>query len=66
MASRIIDSADTDPAPLRLVLGSQVLQAILDALRKRIASFQAELAASTDFPPGKFLAANRPSSCPGG
>jgi hypothetical protein len=38
------------------VLGSQVLQATLDALRKCIASFQAqaELAAATDFPPGKF------------
>jgi hypothetical protein len=54
MAARIIDGADTDPAPLRLVLGSQVLQATLDALRKRIAGFQAELAASTDFPSGKF------------
>ena len=54
MAARIIDSIDTDPAPLRLVLGSQALQTTIDTLRKRIAAFetQTELAASTDFPPG--------------
>jgi hypothetical protein len=67
MAARIIDSADTDRAPLRLVLGSQALQATLDALRKCIASFQAqaELAASTGFPPGEFLAANLSVELPG-
>ncbi len=39
---------------LRMVLGSQALETTLATLRKRIASFeaQAELAASTDFPPG--------------
>jgi hypothetical protein len=49
------------------VLGSQVLQATLGALRKCIASFQAqaELAAATDFPPGKFLAANPSVDLPG-
>jgi len=55
MAARIIDSADVEPAPLRIVLGSQALKSTLAILRKRIADFeaQAELAASTDFPPGR-------------
>jgi hypothetical protein len=55
MAARIIDTAGTDPAPLRLVLGSQALASTLDTLRTRIADFEAqtELAASTDFPPGQ-------------
>jgi len=54
MAARIIESVDVEPAPLRMVLGSQALQSTLTTLRKRIASFEAqtELAASTDFPPG--------------
>ena len=54
MAARIIESADVEPAPLRMVLGSQALASTLTTLRKRIASFdaQTELAASTDFPPG--------------
>jgi NAD(P)-dependent dehydrogenase (short-subunit alcohol dehydrogenase family) len=54
MAARIIESVDVEPAPLRVVLGSQALQSTLTTLRKRIASFEAqtELAASTDFPPG--------------
>jgi hypothetical protein len=55
MAARIIESVDVEPAPLRMVLGSQALASTLTTLRKRIASFEAqtELAASTDFPPGK-------------
>jgi NAD(P)-dependent dehydrogenase (short-subunit alcohol dehydrogenase family) len=55
MAARIIESADVEPAPLRLVLGSQALASTLTTLRKRVASFEAqtELAASTDFPPGE-------------
>jgi NAD(P)-dependent dehydrogenase (short-subunit alcohol dehydrogenase family) len=55
MAAQIIASVDTEPAPLRLVLGSQALETTLATLRKRIADFetQTELAASTDFPPGK-------------
>jgi NAD(P)-dependent dehydrogenase (short-subunit alcohol dehydrogenase family) len=54
MAARIIESADVEPAPLRMVLGSQALEGTLATLRKRIASFEAQtdLAASTDFPPG--------------
>ena len=53
MAARIIESVDVEPAPLRMVLGSQALESTLATLRKRIAGFeaQAELAASTDFPP---------------
>lgn len=55
MAARIIESVETEPAPLRLVLGSQALASTLSALRTRIADFetQTELAASTDFPPGE-------------
>jgi hypothetical protein len=55
MAARIIESVDVEPAPLRMVLGSQALEGTLATLRKRIADFQAQtqLAASTDFPPGE-------------
>jgi len=55
MAARIIESAVIEPAPLRVVLGSQALASTLTTLRKRIASFEAqtEVAASTDFPPGE-------------
>jgi NAD(P)-dependent dehydrogenase (short-subunit alcohol dehydrogenase family) len=54
MAARIIESVDTEPTPLRLMLGSQALESTLSTLRKRIADFEAQtdLAASTDFPPG--------------
>ena len=54
MAARIIESVDVEPAPLRMVLGSQALEGTLSTLHKRIASFEAQtdLAASTDFPPG--------------
>lgn len=53
IAARIIESVDLELAPLRMVLGSQALQSSLATLRKRIASFEAQivLAASTDFPP---------------
>ena len=53
MAARIIESVDEEPAPLRIVLGSQALESTLATLRKRIEGFEAqtELAASTDFPP---------------
>ena len=55
MAARIIESVDVEPAPLRMLLGSQALQSTLATLRKRIAGFEAQtaLAASTDFPPGE-------------
>lgn len=54
MAARIIESADMQPAPLRMVLGSQALESTLTVLRKRVEDFatQRDLAASTDFPPG--------------
>ncbi|WP_031172819.1 SDR family oxidoreductase [Streptosporangium roseum] len=54
MAARIIDSVEADPAPLRMVLGSQALDSTIATLRKRIEGFEAQtgLAASTDFPPG--------------
>ena len=55
MAARIIESVDMEPAPLRMVLGSQALESTLATLRKRIEGFegQRDLAASTDFPPGE-------------
>jgi hypothetical protein len=55
MAARIIESVDVEPAPLRIVLGSQALDITLKTLRRRIERFeaQAELAASTDFPAGQ-------------
>jgi NAD(P)-dependent dehydrogenase (short-subunit alcohol dehydrogenase family) len=55
MAARIIESVSVEPAPLRMVLGSQALESTLTTLRKRIADFetQKELAASTDFPQGE-------------
>ncbi len=55
MAARIIESVDTVPAPLRIVLGSQALDATLGVLRTRIDGFEAQrdLAASTDFPAGQ-------------
>ena len=53
IAARIIESVDVEPAPLRMLLGSQALQSTVATLRKRIAGFEAQtaLAASTDFPP---------------
>ncbi len=55
MAARIIDSVAIEPAPLRMVLGSQALDSTLATLRTRIADFetQTELAASTDYPAGE-------------
>lgn len=50
MAQRIIESVDVEPAPLRMVLGSQALKATIARLKERIADYEAqvELAASTD------------------
>ena len=55
MAARIIESADKEPATLRMVLGSQALQSTISTLETRIADYetQTELAASTDFPMGE-------------
>lgn len=55
MASRIIESVDVNPAPLRLVLGSEALENTIKTLKKRIVGFDAQtaLAASTDFPSGE-------------
>ena len=51
MAARIIESVDIEPAPLRMVLGSQALEIAISTLKARIADFetQKEIAASTDF-----------------
>ena len=50
MAARIIESVDKNPAPLRMVLGSQALRATIERLEARLADYktQTELAASTD------------------
>jgi NADP-dependent 3-hydroxy acid dehydrogenase YdfG len=50
MAARMIESVDKEPAPLRMVLGSQALRATIERLEERIADYrtQTELAASTD------------------
>lgn len=55
MAERIIESVDKEPAPLRMVLGSQALSATITRLKERLADYetQTELAASTDFPAGE-------------
>ena len=55
MAAAIIASVDQEPAPLRLMLGSQALDSTLATLRARVAAFEAQrkLAASTDFPAGE-------------
>lgn len=55
MAERIIESVDQEPAPLRIVLGSQALSATIARLKERLADYetQTELAASTDFPAGE-------------
>lgn len=52
MAAAIIESAGTDPAPLRLVLGAHAWEATVDTLRKRLADIdsQKESAAAADFP----------------
>jgi NAD(P)-dependent dehydrogenase (short-subunit alcohol dehydrogenase family) len=53
MAARIIESVDKEPAPLRMVLGSQALESTLSTLKQRVADFetQRESAKSTDFLP---------------
>ncbi|WCM63791.1 hypothetical protein [Paenibacillus polymyxa] len=55
MAARIIESVEKEPAPLRMVLGSQALANTISTLKARVADFekQTELAASTDFPAGE-------------
>lgn len=55
MAARIIESVEVNPAPLRMVLGSQALQSTISTLRARVADFETQqaLAASTDFPAGE-------------
>ena len=51
MATRIIESVDKNPAPLRMVLGSGALKATIERLEERVADYktQTELAASTDY-----------------
>lgn len=50
MAMRIIESVDINPAPLRMVLGSQALHATIERLEERIKDYKTQitLAASTD------------------
>ncbi len=53
MAAAMIASVDQEPAPLRMILGSEALRNTLTVLRERVTGLeaQAEFAASTDFPP---------------
>lgn len=55
MVTRIIESVEVTPAPLRLVLGSQALENTILTLEERIADFkmQTQVAKSTDFPEGE-------------
>ncbi len=55
MADRIIESTEKNPAPLRMVLGSQALAATIERLTERLSDYkmQTKLAASTDFPKGE-------------
>lgn len=55
MAARIIESVEKNPAPLRMVLGSEALKNTINTIQKRLDDFesQTDLAASTDFPAGK-------------
>lgn len=50
MAARIIESVEVEPAPMRLVLGSQALNDTIKVLEERIEQFkaQSDIAASTD------------------
>jgi hypothetical protein len=52
MAAAIIASAEQEPSPLRIILGSQALKTTVSVLADLIADFeaQASLAASTDSP----------------
>ena len=55
MAARIIESVDREPAPLRMILGSQALASTISTLKARVADYETQtgLAASTDFPTGE-------------
>lgn len=55
MAARIIESVEIEPAPLRMVLGSDALKNTIKRLEERVADYktQTALAASTDFPAGE-------------
>lgn len=55
MVTRIIESVEVTPAPLRLVLGSQALENTILTLEERIADFktQTQVAKSTDYPEGE-------------
>lgn len=55
MAARIIESAELENAPMRMVLGSQALSTTISTLKARIADFETQtaLAASTDFTEGE-------------
>lgn len=55
MATRIIESVDKNPAPMRMVLGSQAWEATIKRLEERIADYktQKDLAASTDYKEGE-------------
>ena len=51
MTARIIDSVDTEPAPLRIMLGSEARESTIDNLRKRIAAIETGLIDKIEFVP---------------
>jgi hypothetical protein len=42
MAKRIIESVDKNPAPLRMVLGSQALASTISTLKARVADYETQ------------------------
>lgn len=65
MAAVILSSVDQEPAPLRIMLGSQALASTISTLEKRLDGFrsQTDIAASTDVPAERSFPTS-PSSRP--
>jgi NAD(P)-dependent dehydrogenase (short-subunit alcohol dehydrogenase family) len=55
MAARIIESVDKEPAPMRMMFGSQALASTISTLKARVADYETQtgLAESTDFLAGE-------------
>ena len=51
MAARMIETVDREPAPLRLVLGSQALRSTIDTLTRRLPDFESQTDRRVDGPP---------------
>jgi hypothetical protein len=68
MAEAMITSVDQEPAPRRIVLGSDAYQVMRAQLSARLEALEAqrELACSTDFPPEEGYGNARPWFTPNG